>query len=386
MRFALTGLLLIGATACTKDAPSGTPGPAGAGRGGGGGAAPVSIAAVIEREMPVTFHAVGTVVASSTVDIRSQVTGELMTVGFTEGQDVKAGETLFVLDPRPVQAALNQAQAVLARDTAQAANADALLRHSDELLAQGLVARVDRDTLAASAAALHGTLAADRAAVENAQVQLQFTRITAPISGRTGALLAHPGALVRANDTTPLVTINQTSPIHVAFTVPSRLLIKLRADQTHGGLKVQVRVPGAAQATVTGRLGFIDNTVDPGTDTIRVKGTFENVDRQLWPGQYVDVTLQLSVEPHAIVIPTSAVQASQQGQFVYVLKPDQTVEARPVRVSWTDGAVTVIETGLSKGEQVVTDGQLRLTPGAKVTVKPAIGTGASSGAGPITSP
>ncbi len=372
--------------ACTKDAPSGTSGSAGAGRGGGGGAAPVSVATVIEREMPVTLHTVGTVMASSTVDIRSQVTGELMTVGFTEGQDVKAGQTLFALDPRPLQATLNQAQAVLTRDTAQAKNADELLRHSEELLGQGLVARVDRDTLAASAAALHGTLAADRAAVENAQLQLQFTKIAAPISGRTGALLAHPGALVRANDTTPLVTINQTSPIHVAFTVPSRLLVKLRADQTKGALRVDATVPGAAQTTVRGRLGFIDNTVDAGTDTIKVKGTFENTDRQLWPGQYVDVTLQLSVEPHAIVIPTAAIQASQQGQFVYVLKADQTVEARPVRVSWTDGGATVIQTGLAKGEQVVTDGQLRLAPGVKVTVKPAIGTPASPAAGPTASP
>ena len=323
--------------------------------------------------MPVTLHAVGTVMASSTVDIRSQITGQLLKVGFTEGQDVKAGDVLFTLDARPIQATLNQAQAVLARDTAQAANAQELLRRAEELLAKGLVPKADRDTLASNAAALRGTLDADRATIENAQLQLQFTKIAAPVSGRTGALLVHQGALVRANDTAPLVTINQTAPIHVSFAVPARLLAKLRADQSLGALRVDAAVPGATPTVVTGALGFIDSSVDAGTDTIRVKGTFANADRMLWPGQYVDVTLQLSVEPNAIVIPTAALQASQQGQFVYVLKADKTVEARPVKVAWTDGGTTVIASGLTKDENVVTDGQLRLTPGAKVSVKPAVG-------------
>lgn len=331
--------------------------------------------------MPITLHAVGTVTAASTVDIRAQVTGQLLTVGFTEGQDVKSGETLFTLDPRPFQATLNQAEAVMLRDAAQAANAQELLRRAEELLSKSLIPKADRDTLASNLAALRGTLAADKAAIETAQLQLQFTKITAPVAGRTGALLVHQGALIRANDTTPLVTINQTSPIQVAFAVPARLLTKLRADQARGALRVDAAVPGATPiqsadtptgAVVTGALGFIDSSVDAGTDTVRVKGTFANADRQLWPGQYVDVTLQLSVDAHAIVIPTAALQASQQGQFVYVLKADKTVEARQVRVAWTDGSMTVIESGLTKDEQIVTDGQLRLTPGAKVSVKPAI--------------
>lgn len=373
--------VLSAAVGCGKSAAPATNGAPAGGAGRGGGAAPVAVATVVERAMPVTLHAVGTVTASSTVDIRSQITGQLLSVGFTEGQDVKAGDTLFTLDPRPFQATLSQAEAVLSRDTAQAANAQELLRRSEELLAKGLIPKADRDTLASNAAALRGTVAADRAAVENAQLQLQFTRIVAPVSGRTGALLVHQGALVRANDTAPLVTINQTSPIQVSFAVPARLLNKLRADHAASALRVDATIPGGTGAVATGALGFIDSSVDAGTDTIRVKGTFANQDRQLWPGQYVDVTLQLSIEPRAIVIPTAAMQASQQGQFVYVVKADKTVEARPVKVARTDGGTTVIESGLAKDEQVVTDGQLRLTPGAKVAIKPSVGTKDAASAG-----
>lgn len=375
MRSVLFGLILItGASACGRT--TATPGATGAsdGRGGGrgGGAAPVSVAQVVEREMPVVFRAVGTVQASSTVDVRAQVTGQLMSVGFTEGQDVRAGQVLFTLDARPFQAALSQAEAVLARDTAQTTNAQELLRRSDELLSKGMVPKADRDTLASNVAALRGTLAADAAAIDNARLQLQYTRITAPVAGRTGALLVHQGALVRANDTVPLVTISRTAPIYVAFAVPSRLLSRLRLDQDRKALKVEASVPGEQESLSTGNLTFIDSSVDAATDTIRVKGTFANSDSQLWPGQYVDVTLQLSVEPHAIVIPTSALQTSQQGQFVYVVKSDKTVEARSVRVAWTDGATTVLESGLTINDQVVTDGQLRLTPGAKVSITPAV--------------
>lgn len=385
MRSVLIGLLLIGVAACGKsETPAAAPAPAAgaAARGGGaGGAAPVSVAQVTEREMPVTVHAVGTAAASSTVDIRSQVTGVLLKVGFSEGQDVKAGEVLFTLDARPFQATLDQAMAVLSRDRAQSMNADELLRRSEELLSKGLVPKADRDTLAANSAALRGTLAADTAAVENARLQLQFTKITAPVSGRTGALISHEGALVRANDTTPLVTISQTAPVLVAFAMPARLLPKLRAAKDQGTLKVQASVPGVPESAATGTISFIDASVDPSTDTIKIKGTFPNTDRMIWPGQYVDVSLQLAVEPHAIVIPTAALQSGQQGQFVYVVRSDKTVDMRPVRVAWTEGATTVIESGLTTDDQVVTDGQLRLTPGAKITVKPAVGAKESPAAG-----
>ena len=374
MRSVLIGLLVISSAACGQGAAPATSGaPAADAKGGGrggGGAAPVSVAQVAERSLPVAVKAVGTVMASSTVDIRSQVTGQLLKVGFTEGQDVKAGDVLFTLDPRPFQITLTQAEAVLTKDTAQSANAQEQLRRAEELFAKGLLPKADRDTVNANANALKSALAADRAAIENAQLQLQFTTITAPVSGRTGALLVHQGALIRANDTTPLVTINQTSPIHVSFAMPARLLSKLRGGQGPNALKVAAKLPGGA--TLSGVLGFIDSSVDPATDMIKVKGTFANTDRQLWPGQYVDVSLQISVEAHALVIPTTAMQASQQGPFVYVMKADKTVEARPVKVAWTDGEITVIETGLTIEDQVVTDGQLRLTPGAKVSVKPAV--------------
>lgn len=375
MRSVLVGLLLIASAACGKTASpapaAGAPDAKGGGRGGGGGAAPVSVAQVVERSMPVTLRAVGTVTAPSTVDIRSQVTGLLMKVGFSEGQDVKAGDTLFTLDQRPFQIALNQANSVLSKDKAQLANAEEALRRAEELYAKGLLPKADRDTIAATASALRGTVAADGFAIENAQLQLQFTKITAPVSGRTGALIAHEGALVRANDTTPLVTINQTAPIHVTFSVPARLLPKLRPSGAQAALKVEASIPGSG-ATTTGTLGFIDSSVDATTDTIRVKAAFANTDRQLWPGQYVDVTLLLAVEPRAIVIPTAAVQASQQGQFTYVVKADKTVESRPIKVLRTEGEVSVIESGLTVADVVVTDGQLRLTPGAKVSVKPSV--------------
>jgi len=376
MRSVLVGLLLVSSAACGQGAaPAATGAPAadakGGGRGGGGGAAPVSVAQVEERSLPVAVKAVGTVMASSTVDIRSQVTGQLLKVGFTEGQDVRAGDVLFRLDPRPFQITLTQAEAVLTKDTAQSANAQEQLRRAEELFAKGLMPKADRDTANANANALKSALAADRAAIENAQLQLQFTTITAPVSGRTGALQVHQGALIRANDTTPMVTINQTTPINVSFAVPARLLSKLRGGQGPKALKVAAKLPGGA--TLDGTLGFIDSSVDPATDMIKVKGTFPNTDRQLWPGQYVDVSLQISVEAHAIVIPTTAMQASQQGPFVYVVKADKTVEARPVKVAWTDGEITVVETGLTIEDQVVTDGQLRLTPGAKIAIKPAVG-------------
>ena len=378
MRSVLIGLLLCGAVACSKsETPASAPAPAAgaaARGGGGGGAAPVTVAQVTEREMPVTIRAVGTAAASSTVDIRSQVTGVLLKVGFSEGQDVKAGDVLFTLDARPFQATLDQAMAVQSRDRAQSMNADELLRRSEELLAKGLVPKADRDTLAANAAALRGTLAADTAAVENARLQLQFTKITAPVSGRTGALISHQGALVRANDTTPLVTISQTSPVLVAFAVPARLLPKLRAAKDRGELKVQASVPGVPESVANGTLTFIDASVDASTDTIKVKATFPNTDHMIWPGQYVDVAVQLSVEPHAIVVPTAALQSGQQGQFVYVVRSDKTVDMRPVRVAWTEGLTAVIESGVTTDDQVVVDGQLRLTPGAKISVKPAVGT------------
>jgi multidrug efflux system membrane fusion protein len=327
--------------------------------------------------MAVRVRAVGTVEPSSTVEVRPQVSGELLTVGFAEGQDVKTGQVLFTIDPRPFEAAVRQAEATLARDTALAKNADAQRVRYADLAQKGLVSRAEYDAVIAASASLQATLASDAAQLETAKLQLQYTKITAPVSGRTGALLVHKGSLVRANDAAPLVVINEIAPVFVSFAVAARLLPDLRAEQAKAPIAVQAAAPEAPDNAADGDVTFIDNAVDPASDTIRLKARFDNRDRRLWPGVFVDVTLRMSVRPHAIVVPTRAVQPGQQGSFVYVVKEDQTVEARQVVTAWVDGAETVIDRGVQPGEVVVTDGHLRLVPGMKIVVKPENGAGRS---------
>lgn len=348
-------------------------------RGGTGGAAAaaapaavvVTTAPVLEKPMAIEARAVGNVEPSSTVAVRSQVTGELLSVEFTEGQDVAAGQVLFRLNPRQFEVALQQAQASLARSRAQLEGTTAQMRRAEELLAQGLLSRSEFDRLSTELAVYQAAIAADQAQIDNATLQLQYTTIAAPVAGRTGALLVHRGSLVRANDASPLVVINQVAPAFVSFAVPARLLTGLRRDQSRGSLRVLAAPSGSAEAAVTGTLSFVDNAIDPATDTIRLKASFDNRDRRLWPGAFVDVTLRLSVEPKAIVVPNASVQASQRGQYVYVVKADDTVEMRTVELAWTAGDDVVVRAGLAPGETVVTDGQLRLTPGARVSIKPA---------------
>jgi multidrug efflux system membrane fusion protein len=374
------------------------------GRGaGGGGPVPVVTTHVVAKAVPVTIPAVGTAEPLATVQIRAQVTGQLSVIHFSEGQDVQKGAALFTLDARPFEAALQQAQAVLARDTAQANNAKAQRARYDDLFQRGLIARDQYETQIATANALESTLAADQAAIENAKLNLQYAKIVAPISGRTGALNVHQGDLVRANDTTPLVIINQVAPIYVTFSVPGRYLPDIRRYQGQQALKIEARIqsagtPGAPQIappnagsapptdgndgatnavpapppnSVTiesGAVSFIDNSVDPTTGTIRMKGTFTNADHALWPGLFVQVGLILRTDPNAIVVPSVAVQSSQSGQFVYVVKPDdRTAELRNVAVERQQGDESIISHGLRAGEEIVTDGQLRLNPGSRVT-------------------
>jgi membrane fusion protein, multidrug efflux system len=406
-RFALICLLaaVVAASACSRGAGTDPPQPGadasgragGRGGGRGGGPVPVVTAPVVSKAVPVTIPAVGTAEPLATVQIRSQVTGQLSTIHFAEGQDVKAGAPLFTLDARPFEAALQQAQAVLARDTAQAKNAQAQRARYEDLYNRGLIARDQYETQAATSLALESTLAADQAQIENARLSLQFTRIVAPISGRTGALNVHQGDLVRANDTTPLVVINQVAPIYVTFSVPGRYLPEIRRYQSQRPLRIDARIqaggtPGAQQSappapgsdppdgpataapivgglatTEAGTVSFIDNSVDPTTGTIKMKGTFANDDHALWPGLFVQVTLVLRTDPSAIVVPAAAVQASQAGQFVFVVKPDRTVEVRNITVERQQGEEVVVAQGLKAGEEVVTDGQLRLTTGARIT-------------------
>jgi membrane fusion protein, multidrug efflux system len=379
---------------------AGRAGGGGGGRRGGGGPVPVVTARVQSKSVPVTIPAVGTAEALATVQIRAQVTGQLSGVHFAEGQDVRKGQLLFTLDPRPFEAALQQAQAVLARDTATAKNAEQQHARYEDLYKRGLIPRDQYETQSASSDALQATLQADRAAVENARLNLAYTRIVAPMAGRTGALGVHVGDLIRANDTTPLVMINQVSPIYVTFSVPGRYLGQIRQYQAKRPLAVQARgqapiapgaqapppsvpQPGIAQqvapgqgATMqappglveNGRVTFIDNAVDASTGTIKMKATFANTDQGLWPGLFVQVTMNLTEEENAIVVPAPAVQPSASGQYVYVIKPDRTAEVRPVVVARQFGEEMIIARGLAEGEEVVTDGQLRLTPGAQVSI------------------
>jgi membrane fusion protein, multidrug efflux system len=369
-------------TSCSP--PGRDPGSAAAagrdGRGGARGAGvavPVVTAKAEQRAVPVTVPAVGTVEAVSTVDLRSQVTGQLTAVHFTEGREVRQGDPLFSLDPRPFKAALLQAQAILARDTASLQNAQAQQARSDTLFQRGLLARDQYESQRAGTAALAATIDADKAAIETARLNVQYTEIASPITGRTGSLGVHVGDLIRANDTTPLVVVNQLSPIYVTFSVPGSFLADIRRYQAQKPLPVSAAAPRASgpdAAPARGVLSFIDNTVDPTTGTIRLKGTFPNAGHELWPGAFVQVTLGLTTQPDAIVVPVTAVQTSQDGSFVYVVKSDRTVEMRPIKVNRQSGDEVVIGEGLAAGEEVVTDGQLRLTPGARVSDR-----GATSG-------
>ena len=369
------------------------------GRGGGGGPVPVVTAHAVAKAVPVIIPAVGTAEPVATVQVRSQVTGQLSAIHFSEGQDVKKGQLLFTLDSRPFEAALSQAEAVLARDTAQARNAQSQRTRFEELFNRGLIPRDQYEAQTATTSALEATLAADRSQIENARLNLQYTRITAPLAGRTGALAVHQGDLVRANDTAALVVINQVAPIYVTFSVPGRYLPEVRRNQARKPLRIEARnkpgeAPGALQQappvasatpgaapqdpahdpegpppvlTEDGVVSFIDNTVDPTTGTIKLKGTFPNADHALWPGLFVQINLVLSTEPNAIVVPAVAVQASQAGQYVFVVKPDRTVEQRNVTIARQQGDEMVVASGLAAGEEVVTDGHLRLTPGARIT-------------------
>ena len=330
-------------------------------------AVPVTATAAVSKDMPLEVSVIGAVEAYSTVTVRAQITGELTSVNFEQGDDVEAGQELFTLDRRPLEAALQQATANLERDLAQAANARAILERSEQLVLRGIVAREQRDTARTTVAALEATVAADRAAVENAKVQLQYATIRAPISGRTGALMVTAGNLVRANDQTPLVTINQVTPVFVSFAFPESSLAALRRYMDRGTLRVEASLASGDGPPALGRITFVDNAVDQTTGTIRIKGTFANDDRTLWPGQFVNVVVRLATESAAIVVPTIAIQTGPDGEYVFVIKPDETVELRPVKVARVAGTETLIKDGLAAGDVVVTDGHLRLVPGSLVS-------------------
>jgi multidrug efflux system membrane fusion protein len=347
----------------------------------GGGtppAVPVTVATAVQKPVPVQLRAIGNVQASETVTVRARAGGIVAEIRFREGQDVEEGQVLFVLDRALLEATRRQAEAALARSRAQLENARKNAERYAELARQGFVAQQEYERFRTEAEALEATVRADRAVVENARLQLGYTTIRAPISGRTGARLVHEGDLVRINETA-LVVINRLRPIDVAFALPERELPGVQRYRAEGTLRVETLAPQSSTVLDAGELTFIDNRVAAATGTIQLKATFPNRDAVLWPGQYVNVVLTLTTEPAAVVVPTAAVQAGQQGPYVFVVKPDQTAESRPVRVARQVGAETVIAEGVAPGDTVVTDGQLRLVPGARVEVKTAAAAAASTG-------
>jgi membrane fusion protein, multidrug efflux system len=334
-------------------------------------AVPVTVAPVIQKDMPLEIGLIGTTEAYATVVVRAQITGELTSVNFQQGEDVQAGQVLFTLDRRPLEAELHQAEANLARDSAQADQARVSAQRTQDLADRGLVPREQVDQTRASATALAATVAADRAAVENANVQLQYATIRAPIAGRTGALMVSAGNLVRANDQAPLAIINQVTPTYVSFAISETLLPEFKRYMAKGALRVEATPPNDEGPPATGQITFIDNAVDQTTGTIKIKGTFPNLDRRLWPGQFVNVTVRLGTDVGATVVPSLAVQTGPEGQYVFVVTRDRTVEMRTVTIARTAGAETVIKDGVKPGETVVTDGQLRLVPGSRINIKDA---------------
>jgi membrane fusion protein, multidrug efflux system len=367
----LTLLLAITAGACAGGDPrTPSPGVGGGGRGRGGDqTVPVTVASVVQKSMPIEIRVIGAVEAYSVVSVHAQITGQLTNVNFAEGDDVSKDQLLFALDRRPLEAALMAAQANLQRDIAQAANAKVVAQRYTDLAGRGIATTEQLETSRTSAAALDATVEADRAALENAKVQLQYATIASPIAGRTGALMVHEGNLVRAADASPLVVINQVAPISVSFAIPESRLPELRRYLSLGTLAVEAKPPADDRASSHGHITFVDNSVDQTTGTIRIKATFTNEDRRLWPGQFVNVIVALTKDPTAVVVPTAGVQVGQQGQYAYVVKGDRSVEYRPVVVERTAGLETVIKNGLKPGETVVTDGQLRIVAGSKVSIK-----------------
>jgi len=330
---------------------------------------PVTVAVASQKDMPTQLSAIGSVQPISTVQVRALVGGQMTKVWFREGEDVRRGQMLFSIDPRPYQAALMQAQANLARDEAQLKNAQAEAARYAELVKKDYVTREDYDRISSGAEAARAVVAADRANIQNAQLQLAYCDIRSPMDGRTGSLQIHAGNIVKANDTIPLVTINQVTPIYVQFAFPEHDLTTLRAKTGSESIPVTATPASGGRTIEQGRVTFLDNAVDPQSGTITLKATFPNADRALWPGQYVNVVATLSTQANAIVIPSQAVQVGQRGQYVYVVKSDAGVEMRPVTVAQSLGDLTIVGSGIAAGETVVTDGQIRLTPKSKVEVK-----------------
>ena len=329
---------------------------------------PVTVAVAEQKDIPIQIHTIGNVEAYSTVSVKTRVEGEISRIYFKEGQEVKKGDLLYMIDPRPFKAMLQQFEASLLRDTAQRKKAEADAHRYEELLKSGVVSKQEHDQYHTDYEALKATVSADEAAVQNAKLQLGYCHIRSPINGRIGKLEVNQGNIVKDIDTV-LVTINQTKPIYVAFTLPEQEVSEVRKYMAQKNLEVQAIVPGSKVSPVIGELTFINNEVDKSTGTILLKAVYPNEDEFLWPKQFVNVILTLTTQPNAVVIPSQAVQTGQDGLYVYVVKSDLTVEYRPVVVGNRMDQEMVIAKGLRPGEKIVTDGQFQIIHGSKVEIK-----------------
>ncbi len=374
------GLLIAGALCgCHRSQSDNPPG----GRGAGDGAA-VSVVAgkVQERDTPIYLDGIGTVAAFNTVTVHAQIDGELQSVDFREGQDVKTGDLLAVIDPRTFQAQVDEAKGKKAEDEAQLASAQGTYDRNGSLLARGMIDQLTVDTEKASVEQFRAAVQADDAAIEQAQVQLSYTRITAPIDGRTGIRQIDQGNVIRSTDTNGLVVITQLKPISVIFTLPQQNWPQIQRLETSGEKLTVVAYDRDNRAPIDqGTLSVVDNQIDATTGTIKLKATFPNDKLALWPGQFVNVRLLVETRKNGLVVPSNVIQRGPQGAYAFVIKPDDTVEMRPVQVAQIDGGLALIDQGLAAGEQVVVDGQYKLQVGSKVTIASAPAAGGGSPAG-----
>lgn len=335
----------------------------------GPAAVPVTIATVAQQDVPVRLQVIGNVEPYSTVAVKARVDGQIVEVGFTEGQEVRKGSVLFKIDPRPFEAAFRQSEANFLRDTAQRDQARSQERRYQELLQKNFVSKEAYAQIRTNAETAEAVAQSSRAALDNAKLSLEYCTIRSPIDGYTGKIQIQKGNLVKANDTNALVVLNQVHPIYVSFAVPEQRLAAIRGYMARGRVQVEAAPPNAEKPAASGTLVFVDNAVDQTTGTIKLRATFQNSDNALWPGQFVNVNMKLYDQKDAIVVPMQSVQNGPDGQYVFVVKPDMTAEVRKVVVDRTDGESAVVSKGLARGEQVVIRGQLRLAPGAKVTIK-----------------
>src|ERR1039457_5020105 len=331
-------------------------------------ATPVSVATVEQQSVLVRIQVIGNVEAFSTVALKARVDGQIVEVNFKEGQEVKKGAVLFRIDPRPFEAALRQAEATLARDTAQREQARSQERRYQDLLDKNFVSKDAYAQYRTNAETATAVAEASKAAVDNARLNLEFCTIRSPIDAFTGKIQIQIGNLVKANDTNPLLVLNQVRPIYVNFAVPEQNLTAIRNYMAKGTLSVEAQPPNSNIPPASGSLIFVDNAVDATTGTIRLRGVFPNKDNALWPGQFVSTSLTLYEQKNALLVPSQSLQNGPEGQYVFVVRPDMTIDMRSVTVDRADGDNTIITMGLKKGEQVVIRGQLRVSPGSKVTI------------------